>query len=514
MTIIDDHDELTITDDHEETAERRVSRRTFVAGTGALVVGFTLPRYLNPGSARAAAPLPPPIPLNVPPAKPVNPVPTASDGPAANAIDSWVRIGANNIVTIFSGKCELGTGTATATLQVAADELSVTMEQLRFVDPDTQLTVDQGVTAGSMTMKTQWAQGVRQACAAARAQLLNLASNYLGEPASALYVSNGVVHVSSDPVRYVTYGELIGDKNFNTNITVNVTPMPVSDLRFVGKSVPRIDIPEKATGKYMYVQDVRVPGMLHGRVVRPPTVDSTLVGVDTTPRGEGVVAVVVKDNFIGVVAEKEWQAINAAQALKPQWSLNPLPAQSDLYNSLVASASDTTRILVQTLLDGGSVEEAVAESPVQMSATYNWPYQIHGPIGPPCAVADVQPGGATVWSGCQGVFSLRAAIAGMINLPVTSVHVIYVEAAGCYGLDGEDNAALDAVLMSQATGAPVRVQYMRGTRTAGKTTGRPCRCNTRQPSTNPATSSPGTTRRTRRTAVAARRRPATCRQAA
>ena len=461
MTIIDDNDEITITDDHELPAERRISRRTFVAGTGALVVGFTIPGYLKPGSAGAAAPLPPPIPLNVPPPRPASPVPTASDGPPANAVDSWVRVGADNTVTILSGKCELGTGTGTATLQIAADELGVAMDQLRFVDPDTLNTVDQGVTAGSMTMKTQWAQGVRQACAAARAQLLGLASKYLGQPEYALYVTNGTVHVSSDPARYVTYGELIGDRLFNTKITVNVAPLAVSNLKVVGKPVPRIDIPEKATGKYMFVHDVRVPGMLHGRVVRPPTLDSTLVGVDTTPHGEGVVAVVVKGNFIGVVAEKEWQAIAAAEALKPTWSVNPLPAQSALYNSLVATPSDTTRILVQTLLDGGSVEDAVTQSPVQMSATYNWPYQMHGPMGPPCAVADVQPGGASVWSGCQGVYSLRSAIAGILNLPATSVHVTYVEAAGCYGLDGEDNAALDAVLMSQATGAPVRVQYMR-----------------------------------------------------
>ena len=463
MTIIDDHNETTLSDDHEETTERRVSRRSFVAGTGALVVGFSLPRYLTAGSARAAAPLPPPIPLNLPPARPPSPVPTASDGPPAAAIDSWVRVGADNTVTILSGKAELGTGTGTATLQIAADELGVTMKQLRFQDPDTVTTVDQGVTAGSMTMKTQWAQGVRQACAAARAQLVNLAATYLGEPASGLYVSNGAVHVSSNPARYVTYGELIGDKLFNTNITVNVTPMPVSDLRFVGKPVPRIDIPEKATGTYMYVHDVKVPGMLHGRVVRPPTLDSNLVSVNTTPTGPGVVAVVVKGNFIGVVAEKEWQAIAAAEALKPVWSLNPLPDQSSLYDSLVITPSATTRTLVQTstLLDGGSVEDAVAESPVQMSATYNWPYQMHGPMGPPCAVADVQPGGATVWSGCQGVYSLRSAIAGILNLQATAVHVIYVEAAGCYGLDGEDNAALDAVLMSQALGVPVRVQYMR-----------------------------------------------------
>jgi CO/xanthine dehydrogenase Mo-binding subunit len=456
MTIIDDQEETT-----GPTTGTRISRRTFVGVGGALVVSFTLPRYLNPASALAQAPLPPVIPPDYPAPAPVSPVPTAPEGLAANAVDSWLRVGADNNVTIFSGKCELGTGTATATLQIAADQLSVAMDQLHLVEPDTWLTVDQGYSSGSMTMKTQWAAGVRQACAAARTQLLDLASTYLGQPVSALTVANGTVSVQGDSSRYVTYGELIGDQLMNTKITVNVSPVPPGPGQLVGTSVQRIDIPDKVTANFSYVQDVQVPGMLHGRVVRPPTVDSTLVSVDQTPRGEGVLAVVVKDNFVGVVAEKEWQAIDAASALQPNWNVNPLPAQSGLYDSIVATQPATTRILVETLADGGSVEEAISESPVQMSANYNWPYQMHGPIGPPCAIADVQPGGVTVWSGSQGIYPLRDAIAVMLDLPTTSVHVIYYEASGCYGLDGEDNAALDAVLMSQATGSPVRVQYMR-----------------------------------------------------
>ena len=463
MSVLDDqreHGSVPMTDQQAETNGYRVSRRKFIAGTGAVVVGFSLPRYLRPGAANADVPLPPPIPLNLPPAKPPSPVPTASDGPAANAVDSWIAVSADNKVTIFLGKCELGTGTATATMQVAADELNVSLDQLNFVLPDTVRTVDQGVTAGSMTMKTQWAAGVRQAAATARVKLMQLASEFLGEPATNLATSNGIVRVLDDPKRTVTYGELIGNQFFNTNITINVAPKQPSQRRLVGQRIPRIDIPEKVTGKYMFVQDVKLPGMLHGRVVRPPTMDSTLLSLDEKPVA-GLASVIVQGNFIGVVAEKEWQAIKAQGLLKPKWKINPLPPQSQMFNAMATGAIDATRNLVDTLFDGGSVEAAIAQSPKQLNGTYNWPYQMHGPMGPPCAIANVQPGGATVYSGTQGVFSLRQAIAGMLDLPVTSVRVTYVEAAGCYGLDGEDNAALDAALMSHALGRPVRVQYMR-----------------------------------------------------
>lgn len=454
MAIIEDQNETV--DEQRKPGSRRLSRRGFVGGAGALVVGFSLPRYIGPGAARAAD-LPPVNVYNFPPPAPVFPVPAATDGLPPAAVDTWVRVGADNTVTIATGKCELGTGTATATLQIAADQLSVSMDQLKLINPDTWRTADQGVSSGSQTMLTQWNDGVRQACAAARAQLLSLASAELGVPLTGLSVANGIVSVQGNPNSNVSYADLIGNQNFGVNITASVQPVDPAYRNYVGQSVQRVDIPDKVTAKFEFVHDVVVPGMLHGRVVRPPTVDSTLVSVDTTPRGAGVVAIVVKDNFIGVVAENEWAAINAAENLKPVWDVNPLPDQADLFDSLVTSPV----VAQSTLLDGGSVAQAVAESPVQMSAQYNWPYQIHAPIGPPCAVADVHPGGATVWSGTQGPYPLRGTVAGMINLPATAVHVIYTEASGCYGLDGDDNAALDAVLMSQAVGSPVRVQYMR-----------------------------------------------------
>src|ERR1700679_451281 len=208
-------------EEQTETTKRHISRRAFVAGTGAIVVGFSLPRYIGAGSARAAD-LPPVNIYNFPPPAPVNPVPTATDGLTPASVDTWVRVGADSNVTIFTGKCELGTGTATATLQIAADQLSVSMDQLKLVNPDTWRTADQGVSSGSQTMLTQWSDGVRQACAAARAQLLKLAAVELGQPVSALTISQGIVSVVGDTGNKISYGELIGNQAFNINITAAV----------------------------------------------------------------------------------------------------------------------------------------------------------------------------------------------------------------------------------------------------------------------------------------------------
>jgi nicotinate dehydrogenase subunit B len=446
-------------DQTEETRSWAVSRRALLGGAGALVVGFTLPKYIEP-SASLADTLPPVNVFTAKPPAPVNPVPSTNtgpkDGPTGAAVDTWVRIGNDNTVTILTGKCELGTGTATATLQIAADQLSVGMDQLKLINPDTWRTADQGTSSGSQTMLTQWNDGVRSACAAARAQLLKLASAELNAPVSSLTISGGVVSVQGSSQK-VSYGELIGSQSFSVNITAAVVPVDPSQFTVVGKSVPRIDIPDKVTAKFQFAHDVKVPGMLHGRVVRPPTLDSTLISVDTTPNGPGVVAVVVKNNFIGVVAETEWEAIQAAQNLKPQWNTAPLAPQADLWDTLKGE----TPTSISTIYNGGAVADAISQSPMQLSAEYHWPYQIHGPIGPPVAVADVHPGGATIWSGTQGPFPLSGCIASVLNLPASAVRVIYVEASGCYGIDGDDNCALDAVLMSQAVGAPVRVQYMR-----------------------------------------------------
>jgi nicotinate dehydrogenase subunit B len=440
------------------TTAQAISRRAFIGGTGALIVSFTVPGLLNPGEALANQTLPPVIP---PPTVAPAPAAPITEGPSATKVDSWLKVAADGHVTIFSGKAELGTGTSTATLQIVADQLGVAMPSLSIVQPDTVRTVDQTYTAGSQTLKTQWAAGVRQAAAAARMKLLELGSAHLHAPVSELEIEEGVVSVIGYPRRAVSIGELIGNQKFNIKITAKTRTQPVSRRRVVGSSVARIDIPAKVRAQFSFVQDVRVDGMLHGRVVRPPTVDSKLVSVDTTPQMPGVEKIVVKGNFVGVVAQTESQAIAAAEALKPKWQLKPLPDESKLYATLRNTRADTKRVLVETLLNGGAVPEALDESPQVVRATYHYPYQLHGPIGPPCAVADVQTDRVMVYSGTQGVYPLRDAIAEMLHRHPNSVRVTYVEASGCYGLDGEDNAALDACLMSQAVGRPVRVQYMR-----------------------------------------------------
>jgi nicotinate dehydrogenase subunit B len=452
---------MAITDPPVHTPEEpdgRISRRNFVAGAGALIVTFTVTSYLDPRAAEAHGQRLPPVLHPHYPSPP--PTPPVTEGPPMTQVDSWLAVGADGAVTIFSGKAELGTGTSTATLQIVADQLSVAMDQLTIVEPDTITTVDQGFTAGSQTLKTQWAAGVRQAAAAARMKLLELASAALGAPVAQLTVAGGVVSVDGDATRAASYGQLIGGRKFELTINARVKPVPPSKRKLVGTSVKRIDIVDKVTATSSYVQDIRIKGMLHGRVVRPPTVDSELVHVPRL-RSPGLVKVVVDKNFVGVVCHTEQQAIDAAMKLKPRWKLAPLPEQSKLFATIKDTPPDTKRVLVETLINGGSIPEALELSPTVVRATYRYPYQIHAPIGPPCSLADVTDDEVTVWSGTQGVYPLRDAIAAMLRRKPEKVHVTYVEASGCYGLDGEDNAALDAVLMSRAVGHPVRVQYMR-----------------------------------------------------
>jgi nicotinate dehydrogenase subunit B len=421
--------------------ESDISRRDLLKGTGVLMVTFTLPRFLKPLGARAQS--------------------GSAIGPALvdpAAIDSWIAVGGDGRVTVFTGKEELGQGVATASLQLVADELDVPMSMLTLVQPDTWRTVDQGYSAGSQSMKTEYATGLRIAAAEARLALLNMASATLDLPVSDLSVVDGVV-VARGGFQSVSYAELIGDRKFQLSITGKAQPKTPGQYKVVGTSAPRVDIPDKILARFTFTQDVRVPGMLHGRVVRPPSLDAQLVKVDgfggqPTP---GLVKVVVKKNFIGVVAEREEQAINAASALTATWNTTPLPDHATIYETLRKSPSLTDRVLINS----GDVDSAISLAAKQLSATYYYPYQQHGSMGPSCSVADVQPDSATVWTSSQGVYQLRGALATLLDLPEQNVHVIYVEGSGCYGLNGADNVALDAALMSQAVGKPVRVQYMR-----------------------------------------------------
>jgi CO/xanthine dehydrogenase Mo-binding subunit len=428
----------------ESTLEtQRVSRRAFLGGTGALIVAASLPRLLDPKSAfgQLQSPIIGPATID------------------ATIIDSWLAVGGDGIVTVYTGKVELGTGVMTSTMQLVADELDVSMSKLKVVESDTWYTPDQGFTAGSQSNKTQYAPkgGLRQAAAEARLALLKMASTRLGVPLAGLSVVDGVVHGNGGAV---SYAELIGNQKFNLRITGKATPKTFEQYKIVGTSVARVDIPAKATAEFTYTQDVRLAGMLHARVVRPPTLDSKLLKVRGWEGGKeppGVVKVVVKNNFVGVVAEREEQAIDAAQALKIDWQTTPLPSFEHLYGDLQRQTPTTDRVLIDT----HDVDAALAGAAKTLQANYRYPIQMHGSMGASAAVASVVGQTATVWSSTQGVYPLREALATALGLPSPNVRVIYVEGSGCYGLNGADNVALDAAVLSQAVGKPVRVQYMR-----------------------------------------------------
>ncbi|HZU07042.1 MAG TPA: molybdopterin cofactor-binding domain-containing protein [Chloroflexota bacterium] len=416
-----------------------ISRRTFLKATGVLIVSFSL---LDTKRLLAA-----------PPAVP------GRQGVPAERLDSWLAIAEDGSVTLFTGKVELGTGVETALAQIAAEELDVPFASVTVVQGDTALTVDQGATVGSLTISRGGAE-IRRAAAEARQVLLQLAAEHLGVPVEQLVVRDGVVSVAGDPARQVSYGALVGGRRLEVELTGTAQPKSPAQYTIVGQSIPRVDIPGKVTGQFQYVQDVRVPGMLHGRVVRPPAQSgATLVSVDETSVSDvpGLVQVVVRGNFVGVVAEREEQAIRAARQLRVAWS-DPagLPPAEDLYALVRRLPSD------DRLLDAaGDVEAALSQAAQVLTATYEYPPQMHGMMGPSCAVADVREGRATVWSGSQYPHRLQTLLAQWLGLPAENVRVIYVEGSGCYGRYTTDDAALDAALLSQAVGRPVRVQWMR-----------------------------------------------------
>ena len=369
------------------------TRREFLATGGAIVVGFSLP-------ARAQG-----LPGHL---------------EQAPYLDAWIRVDAAGAITVFTGKCELGQGLKTAIAQVAAEELEVPLEAIRLVTADTGATPDEGFTAGSNSMKDS-ATTVRHAAAEVRELLRRRASN--------LHVAPNPKAPLKDPAAY----------------------------RIVGKSVARVDIPAKVTGGEAYVHDLRLPGMLHARVVRPVRHGASLVALDAA-RVEampGVVKVVRDDSFLAVVAEREWAAIQAMEALAAaaQWSETPpLPDAARLPQYWMAQAAETVTL----------VDRAGAAGTRTFEATYARPYQIHGSIGPSCAVAQWKDGTLTVWSHTQGVYPDRAAIAEMLAMPPEAVRVIHAEGAGCYGHNGADDAAADAAVIARALpGRPVRLQWMR-----------------------------------------------------
>ncbi|MBI3471414.1 MAG: molybdopterin-dependent oxidoreductase, partial [Candidatus Solibacter usitatus] len=416
------------------------SRRGFLKGAGALIVGFRM----TGGAVKLAAQATPGVPLD--------------------RVDSWVAIAQDESVTGYSGKCEFGQGFETVQYQLIAEELSVPLDRVKLIYCDTSVTPDQGVTSGSQSHMAEFGpSGLRQALATAREALFRMAADQLKVPVDQLTVQDGIVSVKSDPSRQMSYGQLVGGNKFNLALNSRAVPKDPAQYTILGTSVPRFDLPAKVTGQAQYVQHVRLPGMLHGKVVRPPSVGAKVVKVDESSVKSlpGNVRVVVKNDFVGVVADKEWQAIQAADALQVQWSDGvALPAQPDLYDYMRKQPSrDAYTVL------SADVDQMLGQAARVVRATYLHPYQMHGSLGSSCAVADVKGSGAdataTIWSATQGVYPQRDSAAMVLGIPRDKVRVIFVEGSGCYGINGADTVSYDAALLSQAVGRPVRVQFSR-----------------------------------------------------
>jgi len=428
-----------------------LTRRQFLKGTGALVVSFN---FFPSSSVLAQSMV----------------VPRTDADPAQ--LDSWLAIAPDGTVTVFSGKVDLGTGVETALAQIVAEELDVPFRQIHMIGLDTAKAIDQGITAGSRTIERGGPQ-LRQAAAAARQELLKLAAAKLKSTPEKLVVKDGVVSVAGDPKKNVTYAQLIGGKQFNVRLNVTdsgwnmkvapeVRAKDVKDYRVVGTSQKRVELPSKLTGEFVYAHDVRIPGMLHGRVVRPPTIASNPAGIDesTVKSIPGIIKVVQEGSFVGVVCTTEWAAIKAAKALKVTWSkpATKMPANSE---EVFTYLKNTKSLRDQVTVNRGNPDAALGQASKTYEAAYRWPFQLHGMMGPSCAVADVGKDQATIYTGTQGSFETRKAVAELLGLPDKNVRVFWREASGSYGRMGADDVAEDAALLSRAVGKPVRVQWMR-----------------------------------------------------
>jgi nicotinate dehydrogenase subunit B len=383
---------------------------------------------------------------------------------AEAVFETFIKITADGTVTAFNGHVDLGTGIRTALGQIVAEELDVSFARVVVVLGDTSRVPNQGATIASETIQIT-AVPLRKAAAQARRFLLARAAERLELPASELTIEDGLIRGHDN--RSISYGEIIAGDIIRLELADDVPVKSVDAYTIVGQSIPRVDLPAKATGELVYVHDVRMPGMLHGRVVRPPYagvdagafVGTSLIAVDETSVRDipGLIAVIRIGDFIGVVAEREENAVKAAAQLKITWKPTPtLPNLKDVETALRANPS-TPRILI----DKGDVDAAISAADKPMQRTYIWPYQMHGSIGPSCAVADVRDDCARVWSGTQNPHHLRADLALLLARPDAEIDVIRMEAAGCYGRNCADDVSADAVLLSRAVGRPVRVQLTR-----------------------------------------------------
>ncbi len=441
------------------------SRRGFLVASGALVVcamgEIGGSRVLGQGTGQGNA---------------------AALMPSPEQLDSWIALLPDGTAEAFFGKTDMGQGLEVAIAQIVADELDMAVGQITVRMGDTATTCDQGGASGS-TGVSLGARPLRNAAAEARRILLEEAASVLRAPAAELSVTNGVVTAPHLSTQRVTYAELVARRHFDAPLEWNkavgnfmdvkgrAQPKPASEYRLVGQSVPRRDVPAKVLGASDYVTDVRVPGMLHARMIRPPLAASTLGSVDSNSVRNA--RVIQQNDLLAVVAEREWDAVEAARTLRVNWippAKPPFPGAEGLHdyirNAPVVKREDS--------LKQGDPESAFKSAARIVAAEYLWPLQSHTSMGPACAVADVRDGHATVWTGSQKPHATREGVARLLGLPLQSVRAIWVQGPGSYGRNDAGDAALDAAYLSKLTGRPVRVQGMRTDGTAWDPKGAAC----------------------------------------
>ena len=402
-----------------------LSRRTLLKTSGAIVIGFALGTKTQ-AQARGAA-----------------------------EVDSFLIVKPDGTVTLLTSHVDIGTGLRIAYKQIAAEELGIPVERFTIVEGDTSLTPDHGGTGGSSGIP-RGGVDIRRAAASARQTILDLASQQLNRPAGDFTIENGEVRPGNLPV-----ASIIGGKRFETKVNPNAVVRNPSTYTVVGKPLLRSDVAEKCTARHNYLHDFALPGMLHGRVVRPPVFGAKLLSIDeSSVKHIPGIRVIRIESFLGVVSKNEWAAVRAARELKANWSEGqPLETISDGFDRYARSAPSNPGVPV---LNRGNVDAALPTSAKQLSASYYWPFQSHASLGPSCSVADYQAGGVTtVWSSTQGPFGQRALLAKVFGIPQDKMRVVYLDGSGSYGTNGANDADADALLLSRAVNAPVRVQWSR-----------------------------------------------------
>ncbi|MEE2899091.1 MAG: molybdopterin cofactor-binding domain-containing protein [Gemmatimonadota bacterium] len=462
--------------DAVETLHGTTSRRDFLKSSGLFVLSFSGTGMLDPLGFDAGDPG----------LAPGNGTAAPYPAPDFRLLDSWLVVHEDSTVTFYVGKTDGGQGTGTAFRQMMCDELDIAFEKSTLVMGRTDMTVDQGGSGGSDAIERDgWA--VRRVAAEARRVLLEMASGQLGVPMDELAVSEGVISIPRDPTRTVTYGDLVGGRRFdvvltgsNVNATTGVASVKsVQDLKLVGQSVPRYDIPAKVDGSLEWAVDVRLPGMVHARNVRPPVAGATLIDIDESSVRDlpGFIRVVSKGNYVAVVCEREEQAIEAANVLELQWekpATAPFPSSEDLFRYMRAATpmSAPTRGRGRAAArEQGTPEEALAAAATVVEAEYDVPFQGHTAIGPAHGLADPSDGQMTIYTHDMKPYSLRTGVAEFLDMPPDQVRVIWMDGPQLYGRTAADDAGFEAAFLAKEIGRPVRIQWMRHEETAWDTKG-------------------------------------------